>query len=938
MMNPGPVQQFRSDHGFLIMTKSPRLRVVLAITGYLFAAGLFSFAAQPPEVEDPNPKVKKKVGVEEEDKKGTVKKKVVVDDPDEPPVKPIAPKTPGGNKADARLDELDTAAAEAKSASVKQFLSSYAAPFDRVTEKSGTLRIKPIHLMWGKDIFPKGQAFPATPLDGTGKPLEPRQVAVADVNKIEAFEFVVLADVDAWLKKKAADDLTAEDQLAAAEKLLAAAGRFHDYAREHGVRKGKAWDDAKKPLADKLLEVRVKQLQRAVTAQEWQRARQFGTRLLLAYPKDSAIAKEVAVARVAEAELLMKSNNHSDRVKARELLDEFESRFPGSGGEPAKVIRRELNSEAQRLFELAKTQKSAGNAVAARNDLDRAEALDPLIPGLREMKREIGSGYPVLYVGARAFPERLSPATAQFDSEKHVVELLFEGLLEEVPDGSGGVRYRTGCAADFPLLLPGGRELALRQSPRNADGTGGLDAHDVVDTIKLMRLRPELPGSAGLRWLDDLPTPIGGGSLRISFKMGHPDPRSLLTFKVLPGRWLAEKGKKSDDREFSAMPFGTGPYRMTTPPGLPGNAPRELVLIDSSAYGRSRDRNGQPHLREIRFVELPKVLDLFDEFRRGRLHIIPDLSTAELKQALDQGGAALGGRGQVVTASTNRRVHVLAVNHRRVPQQRLDLRKGIGLAIDRDEILNELFMRGVPQQNRRFTSAMSGPFPPSSWATVKAAGGLPVPLVNRADAAVRLKRYLSAPGVKAEFDLAFSTGDPEAQAVCEKIKQHVESLLKDSPQKLTLKLQPLEPRELHRLVFGEHRYDFAYVPYDYPDDWHPFGLASMLDPTAAAPGGRNFNEYGAPGTGAQDADRILGAELAKLVEYRDFAGQILPRSHDIHRLFNDTMPFVPLWQLDRHMVVNNGLRVYVGDAVEPSPYHVLNPSVLFHNVGRWRME
>ncbi|MFO0806376.1 MAG: ABC transporter substrate-binding protein [Gemmataceae bacterium] len=926
------------------MTKSPRIHVLLALAGYLLAAGLVAFAGQPPEVEDPKSKVKKKIGVEDEDPKGTVKKKVIVDDPDPPSPKTNTPKTVSGTPPDQRLDELDAAAAEAKHAAVKQFLVSYAAPFDRVTEKDNSFRARPIPYMWGKDIFQKGKSFEVTPIDGTGKAMDAKQVAVADIKKIDAYEFAVLADVDAWLKKKplgaapGPDDLTAEDQLAAAEKVLAAAGRFHAYARENAIRKGKSWDDVRKPLDDKLLEVRLRQLQRAVTAHDWQRARQFGTKLLLAYPKDATIAKEVAIARVAEAELLMKSNSHADRVKARELLEEFESRFPGSGGEPARLIRRELNNEAQRLFDRAKSLKAGGNAVEARNELDRAEALDPAIPGLRELKREIGSGYPVLYVGARDFPERLSPATAQFDSEKHIVELLFEGMLEEVPDGSGGVRYRPGAALDFPVMIPGGRELTLRQAPRLPNGMEGLDAHDVVETIKLLRQRPEAVVSAPLPWIDQLPTPIGSGAIRIGFKIGHPDPRALLTFKILPGRYLADKGKRMDDQEFGAKPFGTGPYRVHTLGGIPGTAPRELVVVDSPAFGRFRDRTGQPHLREIRFVEVPKLLDPFDDFRRGKLHILPDLSMQELKKALDQGGAALEGRGQVVTASTNRRIHMLAVNHGRNSMQNLDLRKGVALAIDRDEILSEVFLRGVPAQNRRFTAAMSGPYPPGSWATVRATGGQPVPLVNRADALVRLKRYLSIPAVKAEFDLAYSTGDPQAQSVCEKIKSHVEGLLKDSPQKLTLRLQPLEPRELHRLVFLEHRYDFAYVPYDYPDDWHPLGLASMLDPAAANPGGRNFNEYGAPGKGAQQADRDLGGALAAIAEFRDFEKKILPKAREIHQMFNDTMPFVPLWQVDRHMLVNSGLRVFVDDSIEPAPYHVLNPSVLFHNVGRWRLE
>ena len=554
------------------------------------------------------------------------------------------------------------------------------------------------------------------------------------------------------------------------------------------------------------------------------------------------------------------------------------------------------------------------------------------------MKKEIGSGYPVLYVGVRSFPERLSPATAQFDSEKHAVELLFNGLLEEVPDGSGGVRYRTGAALAFPAMIPGGRELLIRQTPRTANGTDGFDAHDVVETIKMLRTRPELPVSAGLPWIDALPTPIGGGSLRIAFQHGHPDPRALLTFKVLPGRYLTEKGKKLDDQEFAARPFGTGPYRVHALPEVAGAGPRELVFVDNPAYSRSKDRASEPYLREIRFVEVAKLVDPFDDFRRGKLHILPDLTPAEMKQALDQGGTVLGGKGQVVTASTNRRVHILAVNHRRTALQNLDLRKGIALAIDRDEILNELYRISAPQ-HRRFTAAMSGPFPPNSWATVKAPGGLPVPLVNRADATVRLKRYLSTPGVQAELRLAYSTGDPQGQAVCEKIKDHVESLFKGGTGKsLTLILEPHEPRELHRLVFNEHRYDLAYVPYDFADDWHPLGLAAMLDPGAAIPGGRNFTEYLAPGVNAQPEDRDLGNELAAQLDYRDFEGQIKPRTRRIHQLFNDRMPFVPLWQLDRHMLVNTGLRVFVDDSTEPSPIQSLNPTLLFQNVGRWRIE
>ncbi|HEY3788126.1 MAG TPA: ABC transporter substrate-binding protein, partial [Urbifossiella sp.] len=579
--------------------------------------------------------------------------------------------------------------------------------------------------------------------------------------------------------------------------------------------------------------------------------------------------------------------------------------------------------------------------VEARNDLIRAEALDPTIPGLRELKRSMGGTDAVFYVGVRELPEFMSPARARYDSEKFAVQLLFEGLLEEVPDGSGGVRYRTGAALTFPTMIPGGRELFLRQTPRSATGTDGFDAQDVVETIKMFRTRPELPVSAGLPWLDGLPTPTGGGSLRIGFIHGHPDPRALLTFKVLPGRYLSEKGKKLDDVEFATRPFGTGPYRVHSLPDISSTGPREVVFVANPDYARSKDRSNpaQPRISEIRFVEAAKLVDPLDDFRRGNLHLLPDLSPAELKLALDQGGAALGGKGKVVTAATNRRVHILAVNHRRQALQNLDLRKGLALAIDRDEILRQVY-GDVPPQFKRFTAAMSGPYPPLSWATVKAHNGLPVPLVNRPNAAVRLKSYLDIPGVSTELRLAYSTEDPQAKVFCEKIKEHVEGLFKNDPdgKKLTLILEPAGPKDLHRLVFDEHRYDLAYVPIDYPDDWHPYGLQSILDRAAGGQSGRNFTGFNAPGTNSQVEDFDLGNELDALLKHRDFETEIVVRAARIHKLFNDRVPFIPLWQLDRHMLVSNGLKVFVDNSDEPSQIQILNPSVLFQNVGRWRLE
>ena len=103
---------------------------------------------------------------------------------------------------------------------------------------------------------------------------------------------------------------------------------------------------------------------------------------------------------------------------------------------------------------------------------------------------------------------------------------------------------------------------------------------------------------------------------------------------------------------------------------------------------------------------------------------------------------------------------------------------------------------------------MTGPFPPGSWAGPKGAGG-GVPLLNRDLAVGRLKDYLADVSAKLDFTLSYPEDDPRAAAACAKIKSHIEGLLKDSPRKLVLTLEPVPLRELMTRVQDEHRYDLA---------------------------------------------------------------------------------------------------------------------------------
>ena len=159
--------------------------------------------------------------------------------------------------------------------------------------------------------------------------------------------------------------------LGAAEKLLAAALRFHEYARERLPRSqdpdpkrqgmGRAPHVAHGQAPDRAARL----LRAALAAKDNARIRELSTRLMNTYPKDAGVAKEVAVARIGEVERLLDSGNHPDNVRAKELLDELEAKYPGAGGDSARKLRGQLRDLAQKAFERARQKKAVGDLNSA---------------------------------------------------------------------------------------------------------------------------------------------------------------------------------------------------------------------------------------------------------------------------------------------------------------------------------------------------------------------------------------------------------------------------------------------------------------------------------------------------------------------------------------------------------------------------------------------
>src|SRR5439155_4038528 len=200
--------------------------------------------------------------------------------------------------------------------------------------------------------------------------------------------------------------------------------RFHEFARapgdgrKHAGRSGKNLDSVRAPLITRLREVRLLPL--------------------------------------AEAEAVLKSRE-PDYRRVRVLLNRTSERLPDGGGEAAAKVRKALHEEAGRLAKAIKAELAAAGGRETpkiQEDAALAQILDPTHPDVQLLVKDMKGGSGVLVVAVRQFPERMSPATARYDSERQAVELMFEGLLEEIPSATG-LRYRPGAAAVEPSVNPG---------------------------------------------------------------------------------------------------------------------------------------------------------------------------------------------------------------------------------------------------------------------------------------------------------------------------------------------------------------------------------------------------------------------------------------------------------------------------------------------------
>jgi peptide/nickel transport system substrate-binding protein len=760
-----------------------------------------------------------------------------------------------------------------------------------------------------------------------------RGLAHADPEAEPLYEEAALAKIQSFLDSADAKRLSAPERLRAAETALAAVLRFHLSTRPRPLAAPDPQTALEARLRQRLLDARIQQLHALTSGgQGWAAAVALADRLLTAYPDHPVrmrLLTEAARVRTGLAGARLLRGDFRAARQQIEWIEEHFRRDPSFKARPrvswlyrpdVASIRGALRDRAQALFEQA-------GSLADREAAERlAEALGiwPRLPGLYDALLRRRNAYPVLHVGVRALPEFLSPAAARTDAERQAVELLFEGLLRQTYDPDQGQRFLPQLADGAPEAIPGGHRFSL---DRDAFWPGGerVTAADVRDTVLLLKghAAPGVPPAWAADLVED-PLLDEDHPFRIDFRFrqGYFTPLAPLTFKVVP-RAGAGGPRRADDPDFARKPLGSGPYRYA---GRRVENGRDSVIFTANPHYQRAGRVDRPYIREIRFhVPADPARDLRDPERP--LHLLLDLPTARLRQ-LEQAGV------KGLQTLRNRRVYILAVNHRAPALADQNLRRAFAHALDRERILTYRFRGGEPAHQLlgvtgsamaaatgelrkgaggELHRAVNGPFPPDSWATCPPPR-VPAKLFDP-DRARALAREAKAKVAEVALTLKYPAGDAAVAAACQDIAGQLEALGASVGWSVRIKPLAVPERQLAEAL-DRREYELAYWKLDHASE--AYWLWPWFDgrPAALAPGGSNFLGY---------EDAALQSELRRTMGQRNFA-EVRRLTHEIHAHLHERMPLIPLWQLDTHLAVHPRLR--------PAG---LDPLLIFERVEDWKL-
>jgi peptide/nickel transport system substrate-binding protein len=280
-------------------------------------------------------------------------------------------------------------------------------------------------------------------------------------------------------------------------------------------------------------------------------------------------------------------------------------------------------------------------------------------------------------------PADFQPINSITAGDQYTVELincaLFTPLIQY--DENLGVRPYLAETWD---LTPNDVTFRLRRDVKWHDGRP-VTADDVKFTFDAAK-DPGAGSLIGSAYLQQVKSAEVVDSYTVKFSFVQPHAQALEDFWWAPmPRHLLQNVPAAEMRNapFNRQPVGSGPYKFSQ-----WQANQRLIVERNPDFPAAL--GGPPEIARVVFRIIPEASTLLTELTTGGVHVDVPLPPDQVKQA--QGNEQLQ-----VFAFPGKTVYYIGWNNQRPPFYSANVRRALGLAVNRQEIIDALlFGQGTP--------------------------------------------------------------------------------------------------------------------------------------------------------------------------------------------------------------------------------------------------
>jgi peptide/nickel transport system substrate-binding protein len=235
--------------------------------------------------------------------------------------------------------------------------------------------------------------------------------------------------------------------------------------------------------------------------------------------------------------------------------------------------------------------------------------------------------------------------------------------------------------------------VTIRPGVRWHDGVP-FTAEDVAFTFRYYRDGPPTRYAHHVSEVPQIDEIVAEDSLTVRFVCGYPCPTlariTLADMPVLPAHvWEGV----TEPREYSALPVGTGPYRLVE------YQPERFYRLEANPDYFL----GAPAVAELIMPIIPNGPSALIALRTGEI----DAAAHQLPPELEEQYSALEGMGIIHTSALS--IVEFRPNYKKAPFDDPMMRRALSLAIDRDELVSRVLLGKVRPGDRGY------PHPDSPW-------------------------------------------------------------------------------------------------------------------------------------------------------------------------------------------------------------------------------